>query len=239
VIHTEKSSGLGVPLQIGEKAAQSSFDDREWFRTITRDELGTKALHQAIRRRSTQICRRAFRHGIRRALKFAQQRQYEKGSGYWIAPHLWFVTHLTRDEDEETNIFGNIGQPWRTLIPMAARSEFYGLLRRLQIDLLFVEDGVRPKAVERVLQSLFDHDDRKPNQPLTPEHPFVGIPGIHEILHEHSLGGQLGKKDYPEPDYEEVGRARILHIFKARGGEEAPIEDPVEQGSRPVLSTVG
>ena len=234
-----KGEDLAVPLELGVEARRASFDDPRWFRVATEDELGQRDLMLSLRRRHVQMCRRAVRKGISRALKYARGQSFERGSGYWVAPHLWFVSHLTRDEDEDSNIFGTIGRPWSALIPLAARSEFYALLRRLQIDLIYVEDGVKPRGVVSVLNALFEHDDVKPDRPLSSLEPLRGIRGVHVILHEHDLGGHLGEKGYPEPDYDEVGRARILHLFKDRGGEDAPVEDPVEQGSRPVLSLVG
>jgi hypothetical protein len=39
---------------------------------------------------------------------------------------------------------------------------------------------------------------------------------------------------YPEPEYEDFGRARILHIFKDRGEQEEPLETPFDLNRMPI-----
>ena len=69
---------------------------------------------------------------------------------------------------------------------------------------------------------------------------FTGLPGVRVLIHNFDLSDtpRHGRANYPEPDYEDVGRARILHVFKDRG--ETDIETPVPKSweGTPVLSGV-
>jgi len=55
---------------------------------------------------------------------------------------------------------------------------------------------------------------------------FTGLPGVRCIIHEFGFADAPahGRAGYPEPDYELIGRARILHVFKDRG--ECAVETP-------------
>ena len=63
---------------------------------------------------------------------------------------------------------------------------------------------------------------------------FVGLPGIRAVIHELSPGRPFRSDKYPEPDYEDIARARILHLFRDRGGEHAPEEVPSSLTDLPV-----
>ena len=41
-------------------------------------------------------------------------------------------------------------------------------------------------------------------------------------------------ENYPEPRFEDLGRARILHVFRDRGEHEELIENPFDFSSSPV-----
>ena len=61
---------------------------------------------------------------------------------------------------------------------------------------------------------------------------FTGLPGVRVLFHDFDLcdSPQHGRDHYPEPDYEHVGRARILHVFKDRGEarDDAPVPESWE-----------
>ena len=62
--------------------------------------------------------------------------------------------------------------------------------------------------------------------------------GVRVVLHEFDLvdADKLNLTNYPEPDYDELARARILHVFKDRGDDEVePDWMPDESEDRPVL----
>jgi len=176
--------------------------------------------------------------GLERMLKRARRRRYAAGTGFWIAPHHWFVAGLTRDEDENeivedaTIADAMIGEPYHVALPLAARRHAHEVFSGLEVDLMFVEDGVTWKDLRRVLRRAFDHFDGKKGR--VDELAFRGIPRIRVILHKFEIGGQLGRARYPEPDYEDLGRARVLHVFKDRGGDEELDPAPSVDEGRPL-----
>ena len=48
-------------------------------------------------------------------------------------------------------------------------------------------------------------------------------------------GNETGPRPegYAEPDYEDIGRARILHVFRERGGEVEVAETPFDRDDAP------
>ncbi len=91
----------------------------------------------------------------------------------------------------------------------------------------------RHRRLKRVLACIFEIHDRFGGERLVDERHFRGIQGVRVILHELHLDTPLLRSGYPEPDYEDLGRARVLHVFRDRGGEEEEVLTPSDQGSRP------
>jgi len=52
-------------------------------------------------------------------------------------------------------------------------------------------------------------------------------------LEPELLDQPLEDSRYPEPDYDDLGRARVLHVFRDRGGDEDEAFVPDDRGSRP------
>jgi len=150
-------------------------------------------------------------------LASASERRFEAGQGYWIAPHWWFVTHLTRDTDEDDS--WSVGPPYHRVMPLSARRHLYRVLRALEIDLIFVEDDLAFGRVESVFTTLFDIYDLFAGSRAEERH-FDGVPGVRVVIHDFNMERPFKVDDYPQVDYDEIGRARILHVFKDRGGGE-------------------
>lgn len=222
-----------VPIELVEREGTDA--SREWPRRVSSDELADGALHAALRRRSELLCRRALRKGLERIFKEAARRKFERGSGYWVAPHHWFVTHLTRDVDED--VLGHVGPSYARAIPLAARRHFHQVLGALEVDLLFVEDGVRFSSLKRVLAMLFEHYDIFGGARLADERHFSGLPGVRVMLHDYVLDEPFRAKGYPEPEYEDLGRARILHVFRDRGDATEDASEPRDADWLPAPST--
>ena len=64
-----------------------------------------------------------------------------------------------------------------------------------------------------------------PGLPIDERH-LTGLPGIRAVLHDYVIDEPLRSSRYPEPDYEDLGRARILHVFKDRGEDEEQVVRP-------------
>jgi len=60
------------------------------------------------------------------------------GCGYWLAPHLWFVAGLTRDEvaggeDEPSFLTEIVGPPYAEVFSRPVRRYLYRVLKALQV----------------------------------------------------------------------------------------------------------
>ncbi len=188
-------------------------------------DLAHPDLHEAIRRLDEVERRRQARRGLRQLFDFASGRRFEKGHGYWVAPHFWFITHLSRDTDEDDSWF--VGPPYHRVIPRAARHQLHRVLRALEIDLIFVEDGVPFRKVELVFRALFDVYDLFGGTRAEERH-FDSLPGVRVVIHEFTMEHPFREEGYPDVNYEEIGRARILHVFKDRGDQEDLPEVPID-----------
>ena len=139
--------------------------------------------------------------------------------------------------EEHTQILEVIPPLYYRALPRPVRRHFFKICRALEVDLIFLEDGVGFRGLRHVLRAMFEqYDIHGGSQPAREIH-FAGLPKVRVILHDYALGEPLIKSKYPEPDYEEVGRARILHIFRDRGGDEeqAPTPEVPDQ----LLSPIG
>ena len=65
------------------------------------------------------------------------------------------------------------------------------------------------------------------------ERHFSGIPGVRVVVHEHPGEDHLRPKFLKEPDYEGVGRARILHVTRDRPDDVEALDDPRSWDSAP------
>ncbi len=197
-----------------------------WPKALTFGEAGDAQLHESLRRRSATLQRQALKRGLCQLFAEAETREFEQGSGFWLAPHLWFVFAMSRDEDEESEFATRVGPPYRQTFPRSARAHLHRLLTDLDIDLIFIEDGVKTPEVLQVFDELFEiHDLFGPHR-LDETRRFGAIPGIRVLIHSFELDTPLLRTDYPEPDYEGLGRARLLHVFRDRGGDSDPVHAP-------------
>lgn len=180
--------------------------------------------------------RRLYRR-LRRLFKVAAGRSYQKGSGFLFAPHYWFVNGLTRDEDEEGLSFedtsdGCIGPPYRKLFGVRLRRYLRELFESLEVDLIYIEDGVGYRGLKRVLGVLFEIYDIHGGKMRAEDRHFIGLPGLTVHLDDFGLDrDRTSLSGYPEPEYEGIGRARVLVIQKDRGGqdEEEDAPPPVDE----------
>jgi hypothetical protein len=104
------------------------------------------------------------------------------------------------------------------MLSAEARQHAHQVFSAVQIDLVFIEDGVPVTGVERVLLQVFDHYDLWGVDAIEDRHLF-SIPGTRVLIHSFEFDAPLDEEGYPEPDYENLARARVLHVMKDRGGE--------------------
>jgi hypothetical protein len=211
------SMSRGVPFP-----SQAKGNDREW-------EIGQ---------------RRALVRGLKRLFKRAARVSRGKGTGLWIGLHHWFIPGLTRDasenDDEKSVLDEIIGPPYHRVFSPETRLHFWQICRALEVDLILVEDGVTFRRFIRVLRMMFEVYDMFGGRQRAEELHFTGLPGVRVVIHEFGMGTSEshGREGYPEPDYNEIGRGRILHVFKDRGEEEEFDSIPTDSEGVPVFSGV-
>jgi hypothetical protein len=199
---------------------------------VSIEGLRVPELLDLIARRDEIQRRRILLRRLRSIFRRAARRRYRSGSGFWVAPHYWFISALSRDQydeefhvDEGTMILEIIPPFYHRALPREVRHHLHQICRALAIDLIFLEDGVGFRGLRRVMRILFEHHDvHGGTRPIEEMH-FRGLQGIRVMIHDYRLDRPLDRENYPEPDYEDLGRARVLHVFRDRGG---PAEDDVE-----------
>lgn len=232
-----------APPQIGDvqvalRDRPARADERGWPWPATRDELSHPDFIDFLARRDAALCRSELLEAIEGRLEFARSREFRCGQGYWLAPHQWAFPGLMRDEveanDEPDWTFsdGVVGLPWRRVLRPRARHHLYVVLKALDIDLMFVEDDVRPAAVRQVFEMLFERYDWTPHVRLE-HHDLHAIDGVRLLLHQ--TPSELPQdQDYPELEYDDIGRARILHLFRDRTDDEETADAPTDGAREPV-----
>ena len=192
-------------------------------------------------------CRREILRPLQKLFRRAARQRGKRGTGIWITLQHWFVLGLSRDSngdesfDRETTILDEIvGPPYFQIFTGRSRRHFQRMTDALRVDLIFVENGVSFQRLVRVLRMMFEIYDVHGGRQKAEEMHFAGLPGVRVLIHnfDFSDSPRHGRSHYPEPDYEDVGRARILHIFKDRGEETVETPIPESWEGTPVLSGV-
>ncbi|HTK76382.1 MAG TPA: hypothetical protein VL371_14050 [Gemmataceae bacterium] len=223
---------LDVPVELVEnKLPQSDAAPPRWPLAVTVAELDDPALWQRLERRDQVQKRRKLLGSLEHLFKMAAGRRSLRGQGFWVAPHFWFIGGLMRDEQseelsDESILSRVVGPPYHRVLPRAVRHHVYQMMRAVQIDLIFVEDGVGWRRLRRVLRALFEVYDVHAGHRPAEEVDFRGLPGTRVLIHDFQFDDPFKSETYPEPKYDFLGRARLLHVFRDRGEQEELIEPP-------------
>jgi hypothetical protein len=197
-----------------------------------------------LNRRAELHYRRLVVRGLQRLFKRAARRSTDKGHGVWIGLQHWFIMGMGRDDEdssedrEATALDRVIGVPFHRLFPRACRFDHRRMMEALQVDLIFVEDGVSFRRFVRVLRVLFETYDMHAGQQRIEERHFTGLPGTRVVVDEYDLAGSSTHElsGYPEPEYKELARARIVHVFRDRGEQEEPEFVPTGSEGAPIYA---
>ena len=219
-----------IHLVESEKSQATEFDP-SWPLHLSLEDLEEGSVFSRLERRDELQKRRLFYRGLRMIFREAHNRQFQQGSGYWMAPHLWFQPAMTRDEElderEGSNgLMQTVGPPYREAFARVVRHHLFQILRAVEIDVIFVEDGVKFRNMKRVFKKLFEFFDKSRGQKRMEEIHFLGLPKVRAMIHDLELDMPFESNRYPEPKYELIGRARVLHIFRDRGDQEDLIQVP-------------
>jgi hypothetical protein len=162
---------------------------------------------------------------IERLLTATRPRFGDRGEGTFLVPHCWMVVGLTRDDDRaegERPPSMSFGQSFQSALGTRLRRFVYEVMSRAGIDVLYIEDAVTPTQVSDVLDALFERHVQRKNPPLVGEQDFMGIAGVHVVLHEVTpeTDGIAGVDSHLTRNA--ISRARILIVGRERrdGGDD-------------------
>jgi len=237
---------LDVPIRlvVPEKSQASEFDP-DWPLRVSVADLEIGAVRDRLERRDEIQKRRVFLRGLEKLFRYAAGREHSDGSGYWVAPHLWLMRGLVRDDiaesdDQEPQLSTRIvGTPWHEIFEREVRAYIWKILRDLEIDLIYVEDGISARRLVRLFRTIFEIHDKSSGRRRAEEIHFRALHDIRVMIHDFQLDNPFRSNSYPEPKFDDLGRARILHVFRDRGGEEVPIESPFDYNSSPSPAFLG
>lgn len=196
-----------------------------------------------LERRYHVVMRRRFRRHFEHLFKALRRETPTSGTGFLICPHVWLVPGVVRDTEvrDRSGASGALvgptfyGPPYAEAFPHRVRRYVGSLLRTLEIDILYLEDAVTWKDVQRVLGVAYEiHDQGR--APLQERH-FMGLPRVRVVIQEEAAepeppavvprGDAAGLPD-PAP-----GHARILLVLRDRGQREDELTpDPADHGLR-------
>jgi hypothetical protein len=237
-------SDVGLKLVAPNESQVGEFDPT-WPLAVSCDDLQGSLVYDRMARRDEIQLRRQFLRGLEKIFHEAKRRSRSGGCGYWLAPHLWFVAGLTRDEvtggeEEPTFLTEVVGPPYAEVFTLPVRRYIYRLFKALQVDLIFVEDGVGYRKLVRVLRKLFEVYDKGAGQKRSEDVHFRGMTKVRVMFHDFDVDEPFRPSSkYPEPKFAPLGRLRVLHVFRDRGGEEEYIEPPFSSDQTPVPQLVG
>lgn len=242
-----RTAGTREPGQVGIEVvppdqSQATEFDPQWPLKVSLDDLeGGEVRTRLERRDEIQVRRQLFR-GLQKLLKRASAFKGPGGGGFWIAPHWWFVEGVGREDSDATGEDAApplVGPPYSRAIPARAREHAHAVLRATQIDMIFVEDGVTFKGIDRVLRVVTELYDVHGGKRKAEELHFRGVPKVKVMIHDYEPGNPFRSDAYPEPKFDDLSRVRVLHVFRDRGGEEELIEPPFDFSWTPAPALVG
>ncbi len=222
-----------------EPAGQTS--EPRWPLTIELADLHSGARRVLLFRRWQTQCRRVLLRRFQALYKGATSQAYVYGEGFWVGMQHTSFPWLMRDqwEDDETTRGqvldgGMIGRPYRDVFPATVRQYYHQVTRDVQVDLIFVGDGVRFSGLRLVFQTLFELHDVYAGEVRAEEHHFAGIHNVRVLIQDVEAEA-APPRSLREPDYTEIGRARILLVLPNRGKDRERRTVPATGDHAPVL----
>jgi hypothetical protein len=205
---------------------------------VTGERPGLKRMRQDLARRAERVHRRILGRELPRLLAEARAEAPDGSEGIWIGPQHWFELAASAPAPEGAPtrrcFDSRVGPRFDSRLDWRTRADLLRLCHRLEVDHLFVEHGVEPAALGRVLEQMFEVEDVfGPGVRLEPRH-LRFVPGVRAELHELAERADAGLGAWSEPEYDQLSRARILHLGRDRGGDSSAADEPRTHVGRPM-----
>jgi hypothetical protein len=221
---------VGIAVVPPGESEAKEFDPR-WPLKVSVADLEAGEVRQRLERRDEIQVRRQLFRGLQKLFKRASAFKGPGGGGFWLAPHWWFVEGVGREDADsvaEDAAPPLVGPPYSRAIPPRARQHAHAVLRATQVDMIFVEDGVTFKNLERVLRVVTELYDVHGGTKRAEELHFRGLPKVKVMIHEYEPGNPFRSDVYPEPKFDDLSRVRVLHVFRDRGAHEERVDPPFD-----------
>ena len=221
---------VGVEVVEPEQSEATDFDPR-WPLRVSAADVEAGPVKDRMARRDEIALRRHLFRGLAKLFKRASAFKGPGGGGFWLAPQWWFIEGMGREDaegGEEATAPPLVGPPYSRILPPRARQHAHQVLRATQVDMIFVEDGVSYRKVEKVLRVLLELYDVHGGKRRAEEMHFRGLPKVRVMIHEYEPGNPFESDLYPEPKFDDLSRVRVLHVFRDRGGHEELVEPPFD-----------
>lgn len=237
------AAAVPIELVLPEQSEAREFDPC-WPLKVSLADLQDGEVLSRIARRDEIHLRRQFFRALAKLLKRATLFKGPGGGGLWLAPQWWFIEGLGREEadpgSDDPLSTKLIGPPYHRIFTPRARQHIHQVLRATQVDMIFIEDGITPRKVEKVIRTLMEIYDVHGGRIRAEEMHFRGLPKVRVMIHDYEPGNPFQSDVYPEPKFDDLSRVRVLHIFRDRGGHEEWVEPPEDVSWSPSpLSLVG
>jgi hypothetical protein len=229
-----EASHVGIEVVEPARSEATEFDPR-WPLKVSAEDLEAGSVKERLARRDEIKVRRQLFRGLQKLFKRAGAFKGPAGGGFWLAPHWWFVEGVGREDADASGEDAPplVGPAYSRVIPARARQHAHAVLRATQVDMIFVEDGVTFRNLERTLRVLTELYDVHGGTRRAEELHFRGVPKVKVMIHEYEPGNPFRSDLYPEPKFDDLSRVRVLHIFRDRGGHEELVEPPFDFSSTP------
>ncbi len=231
---------VGIEVVDGACSEATEFNPR-WPLKVSVADLEAGAVKERLTRRDEIAVRRQLFRGLQKLFKRASVFKGPAGGGFWLAPHWWFVEGVGREDADSAGEDAPplVGPAYHRILPARARQHAHAVLRATQVDMIFIEDGVTFRNLERALRVLTELYDVHGGKRRAEEMHFRGVPKVKVMMHEYEPSNPFRSDLYPEPKFDDLSRVRVLHIFRDRGASEELIDQPFDFSSTPAPAPVG
>ena len=225
----DRPQGDEVQIQIVHpELSEATEFNPVWPLKVAPADLDNPLVRERLERRDEITLRRKVFRGLTKLLKKGYEIRKTRGGGFWLAPHWWFIDGLGREEggrskrteDGEGELLRRVGPGFDKVLGRRPRQHLHKVLRAVQIDVIYIEDGVPLKAVVKVLRALFELYDVHAGKRLVDDHTFRGVPKVRAMVHEFSPVKPPTAVKYKQPKFDDLSRGRVLHLFRDKGDHE-------------------